>query len=223
MAHVDFKKLDQVIKNNSSETRKAGNSSICLSEFLNIISNFTSKVNDFTESDLALLTKSLQQYLNRRTFRTCKEDINIGDIFNIDFGINYEPEMSYNHPGVILEIVGDLVFVVPTSTSNTKLDNAYHPVKNPGGEWYYYEVDKTDGFAERCTLILGNVCTVSRGRLLEKKGRLTCDVCDDNSLYRQIRNIIFTHVFGYEYSRLKGNITELEKENFKLKNLDDKK
>ena len=149
---------------------------------------------------------------NRRTFTGCKEDIQVGDIFNIDFGINYEPEMSYNHPGLILEEVGDLVLVIPSSTSSTKLSNAYHPVKNKNGYWYYYEVDKSDGFAERCVLILGNVCTISKGRLLEKKGHLTCDIADENSLYRNIRNIMMQHLFAKEYNKLTAKITELEKQ-----------
>ena len=212
MARVDFNALDKIIRDNSSETRNAGSSSVCLSQFLNIISNFTSKANDFTESDLALLTKGLQQFLNRRTFTGCKENIQVGDIFNVDFGINYEPEMSYNHPGLILEEIGDLILVVPSSTSSIKLSNAYHPVKNKNGNWYYYEVDKSDGFAERCVLILGNVCTISKGRLLEKKGHLTCDITDENSLYRQIRNIIMQHMFAKEYNKLTAKIADLEKQ-----------
>ena len=210
MARVDFGLLDKIIKDESSESKSAGDSSICLSQFLNIISNITSQANDFTESDLALLTKSLQQFLHRRTFTSCREDIKVGDIFNIDFGINYEPEMSYNHPGLILEEVGDLVLAVPTSTSSKKLQNAYHPIKNKNGQWYYYEVDKTDGFAERCVLILGNVCTISKGRLLEKKGHLTCDISDENSLYRKIRNIMMQHLFSKEYNKLSSKILELE-------------
>lgn len=212
MARVDFNALDKIIRDNSSETRNAGSSSVCLSQFLNIISNFTSKANDFTESDLALLTKGLQQFLNRRAFTGCKENIQVGDIFNVDFGINYEPEMSYNHPGLILEEIGDLILVVPSSTSSIKLSNAYHPVKNKNGNWYYYEVDKSDGFAERCVLILGNVCTISKGRLLEKKGHLTCDITDENSLYRQIRNIIMQHMFAKEYNKLTAKIADLEKQ-----------
>ena len=210
MARVDFSVLERIIRDDSSETRNAGDSSACLSQFLNIISNFTSKANDFTESDLALLTKGLQQFLNRRTFTECREDIEIGDIFNVDFGINYEPEMSYNHPGLILEEVGDLVLVVPSSTSPTKLSNAYHPTKNKNGNWYYYEVDRSDGFAERCVLILGNVCTISKGRLLEKKGHLICDIADEKSLYRNIRNIIMQHLFSKEYNKLTSRIAELE-------------
>ena len=210
MARVDFGLLDKIIKDESSESRSAGDSSICLSQFLNIISNITSQANDFTESDLALLTKSLQQFLHRRSFTSCKEEIKVGDIFNIDFGINYEPEMSYNHPGLILEEVGDLVLAVPTSTSTKKLQNAYHHTKNKNGNWYYYEVDKSDGFAERCVLILGNVCTISKGRLLEKKGHLTCDISDENSLYREIRNIMLQHLFSKEYNKLTSKIFELE-------------
>ena len=212
MARVDFGLLDKIIKDESAESRCAGNSSICLSQFINIISNITSQANDFTESDLALLTKSLQQFLHRRFFTSCKEEIKVGDIFNIDFGINYEPEMSYNHPGLILEEIGDLVLVVPTSTSSKKLQNAYHPIKNKNGNWYYYEVDKNDGFAERCVLILGNVCTISKGRLLEKKGHLTCDISDENSLYREIRNIMLQHLFPKEYNKLTSRISELELE-----------
>ena len=48
MARVDFGLLDKIIKDESAESRSAGDSSICLSQFVNIISNLTSKANDFT-------------------------------------------------------------------------------------------------------------------------------------------------------------------------------
>lgn len=213
MARVEFSELDKVIRDPMSETKIAKVGSIPLSQFLNLLSNLADKANSLTESDLSLFTKSFQQFLNRRTFTTCKDTVNVGDIFNVDFGINYEPEMSYNHPALVLEIVGDLVLVVPTSTSTTKLSNAYHPINNPTGHWYYYEVDIKDGFAEKCTLILGNVCTVSRGRLLEKKGQLTEDINLKDSLFKQIRNIILQNIFSLEYNSLMSKISELEKQN----------
>ncbi|MGD9570029.1 MAG: type II toxin-antitoxin system PemK/MazF family toxin [Sedimentibacter sp.] len=216
MARVEFSELDKIIRDLSSETRIAKDGSIPLSQFLNLLSNFADKANSFTESDLSLFTKSFQQYLNRRTFKTCRETVNVGDIFNVDFGINYEPEMSYNHPALILEVVGDLVLVVPTSTSPSKLSNAYHPKNNPSGCWYYYEVSKSDGFAEKCTLILGNVCTISQGRLLEKKGHLTEDINKNNSLYKQVKHIILEKVFYREYNSLTNELCDLTNQNKKL-------
>lgn len=88
--------------------------------------------------------------------------------------------------------------------------NAYHPIGNKSGVWYYYEVGVKDGFAERCSLILGNICTISKGRLLEKKGHLTCNMSSENSLYREIRNIIFTHMFRNGYNKLEEKISSLE-------------
>ena len=38
MTRVDFNVLDKIIRDDFSETRNAGNSSVCLSQFLNILS-----------------------------------------------------------------------------------------------------------------------------------------------------------------------------------------
>ena len=45
MARVDFGLLDKIIKDESAESRSAGDSSICLSQFLNIISNISIAIN----------------------------------------------------------------------------------------------------------------------------------------------------------------------------------
>lgn len=45
---------------------------------------------------------------------------------------------------------------------------------------------------------------------MEKKGHLICDIADEKSLYRNIRNIIMQHLFSKKYNKLTSRIAELE-------------
>lgn len=44
-----------------------------------------------------------------KTFYTGSGKVNNGDIFYADLGMNYNPELAYAHPVVVLEEVGALV------------------------------------------------------------------------------------------------------------------
>ena len=61
----------------------------------------------------------MQNWITRRTYTTCHDLIDIGDIFYTDLGINYMPEFSYHHPVIVLEKVGTMVLV---AVSYTHLD-----------------------------------------------------------------------------------------------------
>lgn len=220
-------KLDDLrILAKSSESRKVKGtlSEIGLREFMLSVGNLVNHVPyNLQEDELAMLTISLDNWITTRNKKTISENITLGDIFFTDLGMNYKPECSYPHPVVILDIVDDLVFVVPTSTADEKINIAYHPIDKINGNPLYRKVNKDeDNFEDTCVLLLANVRTISKGRLIRRKDCLKQDINDPKSLFVEIKNTIFEKYFPMQYKeflKLKRDNELLKLDN---KNLHDK-
>jgi mRNA-degrading endonuclease toxin of MazEF toxin-antitoxin module len=203
---VDFGKLKRVVDSPNSKSDMATNSSDCLAEFTALISNFAGIAHTFSQEQLASLIISMQNWMLRREFTTCKSNVNIGDIFYTDLGNCYKPELAFPHPVVILEDVSNMVLVAPVSTSSEIVNNAFHPVDNPAGKKEYRKAGKTDGFEHDCAIILSNIRTISKGRLLEKKGQLN-DISNPTSLFYEIKNKGFELCFPKQFIKFR-NLSE---------------
>ncbi len=196
MAYVDFNLLKSIVLQPHASQTKAKDSSVCLDQFLNMLQNLMSIGKNLSESEISLLTISLQQFLNHKA-RPNKYaytgDINIGDIFNINCGLRYDPVLSYDHPALVMSKIEDLYFVVPSSTAQEKMNNAYN-TENVNRSWYYYKVGQSDGFHENCALILGNALVVSRYAFLTKEGHVIQDINDPESTFQKIRILILENM-----------------------------
>ncbi|WCK55127.1 hypothetical protein PP175_03830 [Aneurinibacillus sp. Ricciae_BoGa-3] len=211
--HVDFSNLDKVLDNPLAKKRKAKESSDSLGEFMFSLSNFIAYAGELREDELANLTKSLQNWMIRRNFTTCLVPVDIGDIFFADLGMTYKLESSYPHPVVVLEKVGNLLLVVPTTTSNDIVNSAYHPESNKTGIKYFRKVEKDeDGFDETCAILLSNASTINAGRLLKKQSCMK-NINDDKSIFKEIKNSIFQFFMPREFRKYE----KLQEEHNKLK------
>ncbi|MCG5252190.1 hypothetical protein MCW62_12775 [Brevibacillus agri] len=130
--------------------------------------------------------------------------------------MNYNPELAYAHPVVVLEEVGALVLIVPVTTSSDMVTAAYHPVDNPNGNKLLWRVYSTDGFSKTGAVILSNMRTISKGRLLDKKGGLH-GISNPRSLFVEIKTKCFEICFPKQY------ITQLKLEKLVEDLTDDKK
>ncbi|ODR36221.1 type II toxin-antitoxin system PemK/MazF family toxin [Eisenbergiella tayi] len=224
MLNVDFQALRNIIRDKSNKSKNAVESAVCLREFMNLLENILENNKCFKQDEAANFIMSIQNWLIRRCFTSCK-DVNIGDIFYADLGINYKPEFSYHHPVIILEDVGNVVMVVPVSTTESNVSEAYHPLDNPEGSKLMRKVygkekgQESDGFEKTGAILLTDVKTISKGRLISKKGRLK-DINNDASLFREIKKSVFKLCFPKEninmYKLMKEN-EKLQSENEKLK------
>ncbi len=222
---VNFGELRKIIRDTKTKTKLAKDSNVCLSEFLAVINNFIEHNHSLMQDELANIVLSMQNWILRRKFVSSKNPVKVGDIFYADLGFNYKPEYSYHHPVIILEEIGNMVMVVPVSTSPDNIKQAYHPVDNPNGTKYLRKVygldagTKNDGFEKTGAVLLADIKTISQGRLIEKKGSLS-NISSKNSLFYDIKTRTFALAFP------KKNI-ELYNANKKLalaeKELDDLK
>lgn len=215
---INFAVLREIIRDKDNKSKRAIDSPTCLNEFLNVVENLFDANRKFKQDEASNFIMSFQNWILRRGFTTYKDKVRIGDIFYADLGINYKPEFSYHHPVIILEDVNNMLMVVPVSTSDENVKAAYHPVDNPNGTKYMRKVygkDKgraSDGFEKTGAVLLSDVKTISKGRLIDKKGHML-DINNPNSVFREIKASVYKSCFPKEsikFDKLSAKYLELQ-------------
>lgn len=214
--NLNFTELRGILRDVNSKTKNTEESSICLREFLKIIENEFQFHRGLKQDESANFMMSFQNWILRREYNSCKDEVKIGDIFYADLGINYKPEFSYHHPVIILEKIGNMYLVVPVSTTPSNVQDAYHPTDKPDGDKFLRKVygnetpAKSDGFERTGAVLLTDIKTVSKGRLLSRKGSLK-NINQEGSLFREIKEKTFKLSFPKEQIKLLKASQELEK------------
>ena len=210
---VDYRKLGQIAIDPNYRNQPAKDTSDVLANYLYMMSNLNADVDDWSASEMAMITNSLNRWQDKKTLLN-RQQISVGDILMIDLGLRYAPELSYGHPAVVLEEWKNLMFVVPVTSSSSKLAQAYHPTDNPAGKWYYRKVSVSDGFAHDCVLIINNAKIISKSSILSPMGKLTCDLQDETQLFREVKSTLLEHLFHKEWAdnkNLAHTYNELQK------------
>lgn len=146
---------------------------------------------------------------NKLSFETVKR----GDIYMVDWNLGYSPELSYEHPCVVVEILDGFIFVLPVSSQPQYIKLAYHPVFNTEGNKNYRIVDKEDGFSKQCVIHLNQGKCISTTRILYKIGTLSFNLDGKSELYTEIREYLLTSYFSDEYNRLVEENSEYKRKN----------
>lgn len=196
---IDYRKLGQIAIDPSYRNIQAKNTSDVLANYLYMMSNLNADVDVWSASEMAMITNSLNRWQDRKTQLT-RQQVSVGDILMVDLGLCYAPELSYGHPALVLEEWKNLMFVVPATSSSSKLAQAYHPADNPSGKWYYRKVGVSDGFAHDCVLIINNAKIISKSAILSPMGKLTCNLQDETQLFREVKNTLLEHLFHKEWA-----------------------
>lgn len=210
---VPIKKLKQYLRSNADDckhTHSFENSIVSKSIFA-LFNKLINKLENMTEYESGLFVQSFDKWLDRKdVINKTENDVKVvvGDICMIDWNINYNPELSYVHPCLIIEDINNLIFVVPVSGQQDIIDIAYHPIDNVEGDKNYRKVDISDGFQKECVLFISEAKVISKSRIINKIGHLTCDLLDENGLFREIRWNMIANYFPYEYSVLRETIEE---------------
>lgn len=196
---IDYKKLGQIAIDPAYRKRLAKDTSDVLANYLYLMSNLNAGVDAWSASEMAMITNSLNRWQDKKT-QVNSQNVSVGDIFMVDFGLCYAPELSYGHPALVLETWANLMFVVPATSSASKLAQAYHPEDNPDGKWYYRKVGSGDGFAHDCVLIINNARIISKSSILSPMGKLVCDLQDGRQLFREVKATLLNHLFHREWA-----------------------
>lgn len=206
MPRLDFAKLREIQADPSSKDRVANESGICRTEFEKLIQNLNKHATALSEEELSLIIMTLQNWIDRRNRFDPPEQIKVGEIYLADLGNNYKPEFSFIHPVLILEIIGNMLLVIPTSSSAHNIHDAYHPVENPHGLKYLRKVQRNDGFARTSALLLSHIRTISPGRLLGKKGEMPST--SKGSVFAEVKQAAFQLCFPRQYLEIKTSLVD---------------
>ena len=134
---IPIRELKTQLRNNIDECKNTlSYENITVSK--SIFGLFSKLINKFERTksyQTGLFIKSMNDWLDR--YEQCHKpldakigDINVGDIFMVDWNLSYTPELSYEHPCVVIEKVGDFLFVLPVSGQKQYIDMGYHPINN---------------------------------------------------------------------------------------------
>lgn len=117
-----------------------------------------------------------------------------GTVYQIDFGKNFVPEMSYEHRGLVIGTNKQLLYVLPIYTyRSSKHYDIYHPENNPKGNHYLLKASDYQFIKHDSLLKLNDLRTISTKRIIyeQKDG-----VIDSNSPeFKTILELVATKYF----------------------------
>ena len=96
-----------------------------------------------------------------------------GDFYWIEYGNNLDPEMSYEHIGLIIKVKNNLLHTIPITTpknTNKFHQNAFHSMDNPSGNTLFLKLNKVDfPFLKHDSVAkVSEIKSVSKKRLRQK-------------------------------------------------------
>lgn len=217
---IPIKELKQELRNNISECKNTlSYDNVIVSK--SIFGLFSKLINKFEKSksyQTGLFVKSMDNWIDRHDKENQPLDnkitsLNIGDILMVDWNISYSPELSYEHPCVVIGLLDNFLFVLPVSGQKQYLEIGYHPIDKIEGDRNYRVVDVSDGFNKRCVIHLNQAKVISRTRILYKMGALKTDKNNNCSLLEEIKTEMLNKYFPNEYNRLLEENSDYRKRN----------
>ncbi len=206
---IPIRELKDELKNNVDECKNIYSyENVTVSKA--VFGLFSKLINKFEKSksyQTGLFIKSMDDWIDRNENDHQPLDpkiktIRIGDIYMVDWNLSYSPELSFEHPCVVIETLDDFLFVLPVSGQRQYLEIGYHPVDNLDGDKNYRIVDVNDGFRKRCAIHINQAKVISQTRILYKIGELKADETGNCELLNEIKLEMINKYFHNEYNRL---------------------
>lgn len=215
--NIPLKELKTELRTNQENCKQQSTyDNIIISK--SIFGLFSKMINKFEQSksyQSGLFVKSMNDWLDRKddnlSLDKSFEDIKIGDIFMVDWNISYSPELCYEHPCVIIEIIDDFIFALPVSSQKQYIEIGYHPIKNCNGDKNYRLVGDDEGFKKECVIHMNQAKTISKTRLLYKMGSLSVDEEGNCSFLCELKNELINKYFQEQYNELLAANCELKR------------
>lgn len=215
MEKINLTNLIINTKNNTNKTIPGFTSSEDMFEFFKIQNNTFKFIKKLTLYDLSSWIISKHSFLNKSKSKKNYISYKRGTIILADFGVNFDGEISYNHPGVILNETSDKVLVAPCSTG--RLRKAFKDPSDPTTIYPQYLIGEiTHGFSKKTVILLDDVRWISKNRILNSFNIV------DLTLFRKLQDS-FLKIFADIYTKKIETLTQLkdsqlkEIENLKLK------
>lgn len=206
---IPIRQLKYELKNNVDECKNTYSyDNIIVSK--SVFGLFSKLINKFEKSrsyQTGLFIKSMDDWIDRnendhKPLDSKIKTINVGEIYMVDWNLSYSPELSYEHPCVVIEKLDDFLFVLPVSGQKQYLEIGYSPSENKDGDKNYRIVDVDDGFRKRCVIHINQAKVISQTRILYKMGELKIDDKGNCKLLDEIKLEMINKYFHNEYNSL---------------------
>lgn len=148
-----------------------------------------------------------------------------GEVLQIEFGKNFEPELAYEHRGLILGINQKLIYVLPIcsyNSNNPQHVNAYHPIDNNNdinNNFYLLKASEYNFIKHDSVLKLNDLRTISVLRIKYKYK--DCYIDSNTDTFKEITKMCFKKYFptiSYDYDKLKEENDKLKDKILELEN-----
>lgn len=174
--------------------------------------NETVLANNFSSDELKRFSKSDYRWADNRAKPFRYRMVKKGEVYQFEFGKNFNPEMSYEHRGLVIGVKKRLLYVLPVfSYDPVKHPDVYHPVDYPDSksDMFLLKSSEFSFINHDSVLKLNDMRTVSVNRILyQQKGviPLTSDT------YQRIEQLVLQKYFPcffYEYEQLRKKVVSL--------------
>ena len=176
------------------------------------ISNFFKqfRTNDnYTEKELNQINGAISKWTKSRKSSVIPK-YKKGEVYRIEFGLAYEPELAYEHRGLIIGRQRNLYYVLPIATYNPRKHiHVYHPNDFPNGAKEYYllkQSEYTKLLDHDSVVKCYDLKTVSYKRFIRKVGYIALP-----HVY-QIARYAYKNIFPEIDYNINQQINKLQKE-----------
>lgn len=163
------------------------------------------EINRFSKSDYRWIDNKSKQFQHR----TVKK----GQIYQFEFGKNFQPEMSYEHRRLVIGVKQKLLYVLPIFSYNpSKHTDVYHPVDSPTSksDMFLLKSSEFSFIKHNSVLKLNDIRTVSINRILYQQQGM---ISPTSNTYKQIEQLVIQKYFPsflYNYKQMEQKIHQLE-------------
>ena len=171
--------------------------------------------NSFNADELDRFSKSDFRWADNRSKQYRHRQVKKGEIYQFEFGKNFQPEMSYEHRGLVIGVKQKLLYVLPIFSYNpVKHSDVYHPVDFPNSTSDLFLLKNSDFsfISHDSVLKLNDIRTVSVNRILyQQPGAISLS----SDTYKKIEELVLQKYFPgflHDYQQVNQDLSETQKE-----------
>lgn len=167
--------------------------------------------NTFSTDELERFSKSDYRWADNRSKQYRHRTVKKGEIYQFEFGKNFQPEMSYEHRGLVIGIKQKLLYVLPIFSYNpAKHPDVCHPVDFPHSKSDLFLLKSSDFsfIAHDSVLKLNDIRTVSVNRILYQQHGV---IPLSSDTYKKIEELVLQKYFPsfmYQYIQMEQKLSE---------------
>jgi len=187
-----------------------------LKEYLKAQNKTTDAIisNTFSTDELERFSKSDYRWADNRSKQYRHRSVKKGEIYQFEFGKNFQPEMSYEHRGLVIGVKQKLLYVLPIfSYIPPKHIDVYHPIDFPRSksDLFLLKSSEFPFITHDSVLKLNDIRTVSVNRILYQH---TGAISLSSDTYKEIEKLVLQKYFPtfiYDFTQMENKLADSEK------------